>query len=344
MTACAFRAHCFNPRPPRGGRPAGRRGDWLHGSVSIHAPREEGDRSAFRCENQQPCFNPRPPRGGRRKKIAPPRSDPTFQSTPPARRATNRVLNACPFGTVSIHAPREEGDEQRRQDADQLHVSIHAPREEGDHVPDWRLLNRRDVSIHAPREEGDIRRPPSALPIRCFNPRPPRGGRHAADEVIGEDGGFQSTPPARRATEAMGQAITERYVSIHAPREEGDATVSAATMSPVAFQSTPPARRATRSVRPGDTPIEFQSTPPARRATVGEILFFPLGHVSIHAPREEGDLRNAPRELLSLRFQSTPPARRATLSQITRPSVMPVSIHAPREEGDGFCSPPTKRG
>ena len=63
------------------------------------------------------------------------------------------------------------------------------------------------------------------------------------------------------------------------------------------------------------------------------------GHVSaeisIHAPREGGDL-NAPFiPSQTLVFQSTPPARGATVSEKSKIQLQGISIHAPREGGDG---------
>ena len=102
----------FNPRPPRGGRPwisseaycmgfifqstppargATGRKAILRGRqyISIHAPREGGDRRSsvecFAVDN----FNPRPPRGGRPYKPRSERTKREFQSTPPARGATS---------------------------------------------------------------------------------------------------------------------------------------------------------------------------------------------------------------------------------------------------------------
>ena len=55
----------FYPRPPRGGRRGGRRGNPLPESISIHALREEGD--CFPAVRPRLAYNfyPRPPRGGR---------------------------------------------------------------------------------------------------------------------------------------------------------------------------------------------------------------------------------------------------------------------------------------
>ena len=41
--AQGFKGYCFNPRPPRGGRPEERRTREAEYAVSIHAPRVGGD-------------------------------------------------------------------------------------------------------------------------------------------------------------------------------------------------------------------------------------------------------------------------------------------------------------
>ena len=56
--------------------------------------------------------------------------------------------------------------------------------------------------------------------------------------------------------------------------------------------------------------------------------------ISIHAPREGGDLSpvvTAPEEVT---FQSTPPARGATTTAEPEAAEQVISIHAPREGGD----------
>ena len=100
----------------------------------------------------------------------------------------------------------------------------------------------------------------------------------------------------------------------------------------------------------------FQSTLSARRATHGLLLFPPDISISIHALREEGDLRGLPASGRSsyfnprpprggrLRgyapsgrycsFQSTPSARRATKPVLRAARVTVISIHALREESD----------
>ena len=56
---------------------------------------------------------------------------------------------------ISIHALREEGDQQRVSlRKAHLLISIHALREEGD-TPGQKYKIRKEISIHALREEGD---------------------------------------------------------------------------------------------------------------------------------------------------------------------------------------------
>ena len=56
-----------------------------------------------------------------------------FQSTPPARGATDVVQCRAPIPGISIHAPREGGDRKDKCPFRVLvGISIHAPREGGD--------------------------------------------------------------------------------------------------------------------------------------------------------------------------------------------------------------------
>src|ERR1017187_8612742 len=101
-----------------------------------------------------------------------------FQSTPPARAATQEQGPNRALYVVSIHAAREGGDAWRPGVSEHhVEVSIHAAREGGD-AQEKAQFKSEGVSIHAAREGGD------ALP---GNPI----------DLLLE---FQSTPPARAAT------------------------------------------------------------------------------------------------------------------------------------------------
>ena len=124
----------FNPRPPRG----------------------ERQESSCRSHGTEWHFNPRPPRGERRHIIlAVLRLVEQFQSTPPARGATN---------------PSYRGELTN-------HISIHAPREGSDGKTDRGRFGEKNFNPRPPRGERLIRRNIQAINSN-FNPRPPRGERH----------------------------------------------------------------------------------------------------------------------------------------------------------------------
>ena len=85
----------FYPRPPRGGRPHAP-GSWAPTArISIHALREEGDKSFPTLPRSPTNFYPRPPRGGRRDANEFIAAVSIFLSTPSARRATQPWLLRC---------------------------------------------------------------------------------------------------------------------------------------------------------------------------------------------------------------------------------------------------------
>ena len=104
----------------------------LKQAISIHAPREGGDQRDRQQARRRHDFNPRPPRGGRRTAPTGRASQQTFQSTPPARGATVPLLMYAKTRPISIHAPREGGDETEAPTRQVTQISIHAPREGGD--------------------------------------------------------------------------------------------------------------------------------------------------------------------------------------------------------------------
>ena len=245
--------------------------DFLRQMISIHALREEGDLSPATGLKRVDNFYPRPPRGGRRSMASRSFGSTLFLSTPSARRATAEQLRQPMGGMISIHALREEGDTGK------LYTFL-----------------AYEISIHALREEGDTRTRESARSTKNFYPRPPRGGRRIYIELDG----------------------SPKFISIHALREEGDISDTETPIPPryfyprpprggrrmtttgrywqtSVFLSTPSARRATSSSLSGWMWKLFLSTPSARRATFCQLLFGALHPISIHALREEGDLKGA---------------------------------------------------
>ena len=100
----------FYPRPPRGGRHKNFTHIDVREKISIHALREEGDRTVSPGPFPPWYFYPRPPRGGRRKPLPGLVGKSAFLSTPSARRATDYFGLPTKVKSISIHALREEGD------------------------------------------------------------------------------------------------------------------------------------------------------------------------------------------------------------------------------------------
>ncbi len=169
------------------------------------------------------------------------------------------------------------------------------------------------VSIHASRTGGDAA--PQRLEVRFW---------------------FQSTPPAREATQKP-LMMTSSNISFNPRLPHGRRpAILSALQAHQRFQSTPPAREATISTLATWMKPSFQSTPPAREATANVGRIYGRAAVSIHASRTGGDLDKLiaenrivcfnprlPHGRRRLRvsinspmgsFQSTPPAREATYS------------------------------
>ena len=145
--------------------------------ISIHALREEGDTRSRWSSGIRPISIHALREEGDFIFSAKEREGIIFLSTPSARRATR-------FRPPSTHSTM---------------ISIHALREEGD-VADVVRKYKHLISIHALREEGDSM--PDTIKARntYFYPRPPRGGRQPAVDVVRGWQKFLSTPSARRAT------------------------------------------------------------------------------------------------------------------------------------------------
>ena len=326
----------FNPRPPRGGR-------------------------LLTCSTRSiplPYFNPRPPRGGRRWYwwLRTPYS--SFQSTPPARGATD---HRAAFGQVCIFQstpPARGATFPSRRKAPARPISIHAPREGGDAVNSVLPVKPPHISIHAPREGGDdtgssVRK----QDVHDFNPRPPRGGRRTFCKPLNHALKFQSTPPARGATQSADRAGSRRRnISIHAPREGGDCMSATRRSMPAYFNPRPPrgGRRFVRidvlhdfndfNPRPprGGRPKHicrsagsrlFQSTPPARGATRTRLSSQPDIFYFNPRPPRGGRLIAVSSAHPSKSFQSTPPARGATFPPLLLSS--PVRHFNPRPPRGG---------
>ena len=198
---------------------------------------------------------------------------------------------------ISIHAPREGGDSEsgrkktalqnfnprpprggrRRMSSGRIpHCTFQStPPARGATKAMYDLRDMLCISIHAPREGGDGKGTDHLRKTGHFNPRPPRGGRRWRPRWCVPTCRFQSTPPARGATNAVGGHQLPASDFNPRPPRGGRLPQSLRKCSQRReFQSTPPARGATvQDVHAVDFKI-FQSTPPARGATSAKAYTF----------------------------------------------------------------------
>ena len=124
-------------------------------------------------------------------------------------------------------------------------------------------------------------------------------------------------------------------ISIHAPREGGDIDVSVLDYEQHAdFNPRPPRGGRHCSSAAHRRAGIFQSTPPARGATVDLRIAQRILVISIHAPREGGDIVRPHICDRALNFNPRP--REGGDQSGCYPTVhrADISIHAPREGGD----------
>ena len=262
--------------------------------ISIHALREEGDRSlrpiqrptssflstpsarratlvAHLGQLQRRYFYPRPPRGGR--PLCPVTSAPMvlFLSTPSARRATCSCCYPPTLLAISIHALREEGDAVTSYSLNEYAISIHALREEGD-LPGTMLRRPAGRFLSTPsarRATASILGAKRRIPH--FYPRPPRGGRRVHRLHPRGTQQFLSTPSARRAT--LRATSSPCFITYFYPRPPRGGRHVAVLDAVVHLVISIHALR-----EEGDVALALDGR---------EIL-----HISIHALREEGDSKN----------------------------------------------------
>ena len=223
------------------------------------------------------------------------------------------MIDATSINIISIHAPREGGDNFQIMAFNMFHVFQSTPPARGatrGHVscPRWTRFQSTPpargatflrlpgkpcprISIHAPREGGDAKQHSCIASFGFISIHAPREGGDAG---------------------ALGTPMTIRMISIHAPREGGDLVQLLDVVVDAAISIHAP--------REGGDGAEHD--------------LCPLPHISIHAPREGGDCGETPssgscryfnprpprggrrrasgRRCPAPGFQSTPPARGAT--------------------------------
>ena len=169
-------------------------------------------------------FNPRPPRGGRPPcgRCGPP-GRPDFNPRPPrgGRRAGKGDAGADP--AISIHAPREGGDDETGHLILSYTGFQSTPPARGA-TPKWASGEQDDNDFNPRPPRGG--RPCSGSRVSRtsnFNPRPPRGGRLSRCHFCSlRFYDFNPRPPRGGRPQAHGTAPPILLISIHAPREGGD--------------------------------------------------------------------------------------------------------------------------
>ena len=169
--------------------------------ISIHAPRTGSDVICYTTKPVETHFNPRSPHGERLNCFRYRPCIDTFQSTLPARGATDACF-AC---------------------AHSIRISIHAPRTGSDAVRVGHLLRRDAISIHAPRTGSDAQVQHSPFDAADFNPRSPHGERqlHLLPPSAAVNFNPRS-PHGERRVSPFASPLLHR-ISIHAPRTGSDA-------------------------------------------------------------------------------------------------------------------------
>ena len=308
---------CFNPRRPRGRRPAPRpRSRAAGGEVSTHAARAGGDPSPVAAQGAARRFNPRRPRGRRLAGSFSLTSLYRFQPTPPARAATPG--RSGPVARWRGFQPTPPARAATRRSA--------TKRDSNHRFNPRRPRGRRQGEDHHPRGEADR-----------FNPRRPRGRRPPRYPPACPPSPFQPTPPARAATGILvGIRGLGSAVSTHAARAGGDYMASLASPDCALFQPTPPARAATPSRCTSTMPSTSCFNPRRPRGRRPDKAF-------AHPARRKGFNPRRPRGRRPSRctycagrcgFQPTPPARAATGRSGGGGGGVGVSTHAARAGGD----------
>ena len=257
-----------------------------------------------------------------------------FQSTHPARGATAADAPTPPPPCISIHAPREGFDARIIREA----------------IP---------KQYFNPRTPRGVRPSPERMAViwRNFNPRTPRGvrraprpaGNHCTAISIhapreGCDWGVRCWKPHRQISihapregcdHLVRVARARLVISIHAPREGCDIAPAIVPPANGKFQSTHPARGATSVSLAGTGCTSYFNprTPRGVRLASAVTRLDAIEFQSTHPARGATARRSSPGGAI-LPFQSTHPARGATTLEWLKQPAEEISIHAPREGCD----------
>ena len=215
-----------------------------------------------------------------------------FQSTRPARGATARRIASISSGVFQSTRPVRGATRMSRTPGNRKMIFQSTRPARGATLLAWvGFLLIQNFNPRAPRGARRYRSLRYRFCFYYFNPRAPRGARLICIHFLFSRCLFQSTRPARGATN-FSLPLSFKFL----------------------FQSTRPARGATLyGLLFAKLLSSFQSTRPARGATALPFRAYALVmNISIHAPREGRDMAAGLNPVLSAIFQSTRPARGAT--------------------------------
>ena len=147
-----------------------------------------------------------------------------FQSTPSARRATQRFISAVELLQDFNPRPPRGGRQQRWYHCRRRKKFQSTPSARRATKTAELFHSTASISIHALREEGDPVLCGKAQTSQQFQSTPSaRRATHSCRTAWPRCKKFQSTPSARRATSPLRDLCARRTgISIHALREEGD--------------------------------------------------------------------------------------------------------------------------
>ena len=238
-----------------------------------------------------------------------------FQSTLPARGATQRGQPRGQFDFISIHAPRTGSDAVTQQIISLLHcISIHAPRTGSDKKSSKNAAGDIVISIHAPRTGSD------ACPISltaghsAFQSTLPARGATINQTISAPlSRAFQSTLPARGATQisALTGIVQKDFnprsphgerrdvlatywetlkISIHAPRTGSDHHAKCKYLDYADFNPRSPHGERPKRVHACSNLWYFNPRSPHGERPCARLLAAALLLISIHAPRTGSDI------------------------------------------------------
>ena len=231
----------FNPRPPRGGRPALK--------AAMPAAQKFQSTPSARRATKQPVFS-----NNRR-----------IISIHALREEGDGILYSPNEARlhISIHALREEGDPNFCLISSGSWSFQSTP--SARRATCYSTAGSKNPTNFNPRPPRGGRRKRLLLLfcLQDFNPRPPRGGRQPWHRSIFTSPKFQSTPSARRATHGCCSTMVSVDNFNPRPPRGGRLTDLDILFNAPIFQSTPSARRATPPFKASSqTYFNFNPRPP----------------------------------------------------------------------------------